>query len=506
VNETLRRHAAALAAILAAIAALYGRALGYDFVHYDDQELLVAHYGDLVGANPVSVFWRDAFAMLGPEQRGVFYRPLLVADYQIEARLAGPSPAAFHATNLLLHAIASCGVYALLAAFGVAPLLATGLALIFACHPASALIAAWVPCRNESMLAITCIASTLALLRFLREGHGAALAVSVAAFAAALFTKESGVALIAVLVCVVALERTGRPGEADGLARARYALLGSIAFWAGLRHLALGHSPTNIGAAHANLTVPIVYLGKAILPVQLAVAPHQADTSLVPGIAALALLAAAIVSARDRLRGPAGLGLVWCAAFLAPSLLVSPLTWGLEHRIYLPLVGLLLFASQLSFPKRLQAPAWVARVFPFAVALVFALITAHRLPDFSGPIPYWESAARTAPHSAFALSRLAWRYFEAGRYGAVPGVATRSLALEPNQAEMLLARGIALAKHGDFGRAEPDLVRVTDLEPDNGDAWSNLARLQKLTGQLERSRESQRRADEISARPKAETP
>jgi tetratricopeptide (TPR) repeat protein len=506
VNATLRRHAAAIAAITAAVAALYGRTLRYDFVHYDDQELLVAHYGDLVEASLPSVFWRDSFAVLGPEAHGVYYRPLLVADYQIEARIAGPSPAAFHASSLLLHAIASGCVYALLVAFGVAPLLATGLALIFACHPASALIAAWVPCRNESMLAIACIASTLALLRFLREGRGAALALSVAAFAAALFTKESGGALIAVLACVVALERTGRPGEADGLARARYALLGSIAIWAGLRQLALGHSPTGIGAAFANWTAPIVYLGKAIFPIQLAVVPHPSDTSLVPGIAALGLLAVAIVSARDRLRGPAGLGLVWCAAFLAPAVLVPQQSWGLEHRIYLPLIGLLLFASQLSFPKWIEAPAWVPRALPFAVALVFALITAHRLPDFAAPIPYWESALRTAPHSVAAASRVAWRYFEAGQFGAVPDAATRALALEPNRAEMLLVRGIAYARHGDFARAEPDLVRVTDLEPDNGDAWENLARLQKLTGQLERSRESQRRVDEISARPKRETP
>ena len=157
-NAALRRHGAAIAVLAVAVAGLYGRVIGYQFVQYDDYELLSLHYGELANpANLASVFWRDSFAVLGPEARGVYYRPLLVATYGIEERIAGPRPALFHATNVALHFVATGFVYALFAAFGVAPPLATGLALIFACHPGSALVAAWIPCRNESMLAIACI-------------------------------------------------------------------------------------------------------------------------------------------------------------------------------------------------------------------------------------------------------------------------------------------------------------------------------------------------------------
>ena len=114
-SAALRRHAAAIAVLAVAIAALYGRVLGYDFVKYDDHELLVDHYGELVKAeNLASVFWRDSFAVLGPEAHGVYYRPLLVASYGIDARIAGPRPAWFHATNLALHLLATGFVYALL--------------------------------------------------------------------------------------------------------------------------------------------------------------------------------------------------------------------------------------------------------------------------------------------------------------------------------------------------------------------------------------------------------
>lgn len=500
-SAALRRHAASLAVLAVAIAALYGRVLGYDFVKYDDHELLVDHYGDLVKAeNLAGVFGRDSFAVLGPEAHGVYYRPLLVASYGIDARIAGPRPALFHATNVALHLLATGFVYALLVTFGAGRRLATGLALIFACHPGSALVAAWIPCRNESMLAIACIASTLALVRFLRGGHPGALALCVAGYAMALFTKESGGALLAVLACAAVLERTGRTGEARALVRASLAAIAATLGWAALRHLALGRSP--IGAARAldNLPGLIVYLGKMLFPIGLAVVPDPADTPLWPGLLAVAVLALAILAARDRLRGPAGLGLVWCAAFLLPSLTVPAQTWGLEHRVYLPLVGLLLFASQWAPPARLRAPKWFGSALAVAAAIGFAILTARRLPDFAAPIPYWESAARTAPHSAFAASRVAWRYYDAGRLADVPGAAARALALDGSRADMYLVRGLVYAKRRDFARAEPDLLRAVELDPNSAEGWANLARLQQRLGQEEASRESRRRARELRGR------
>jgi tetratricopeptide (TPR) repeat protein len=500
VSARLRGHALALTALGIAIAALYGRVLGYQFVQYDDHELLVLQYGELVKpGNLANVFWRDAFAVLGPEAHGAFYRPLLIADYAIELHVAGPSPAFFHASNLALHAIASGFAYALFVAFGAAIPLALGLALIFAVHPANALIAAWVPCRNESLLAIACIGSALALLGYLRSGRRTALALCVAAYAVALFAKESAIALLPVLAAIAAIERTGRAGEARALENAGRAALAVTIGWAALRHLTLGRSPIGVGEPLVKLFQLVVYLGKALFPVGLAPVPHPADTPVWPGVAAIALLALAAFAMRNRLRGRAGLGLLWCAAFLAPSLSVHTQTWGLEHRLYLPLIGLLLFASAFTLPASLRAPGWLGTAVAFAAALGFAVVTARRLPDFAGPIAYWESAARHAPHSAFAASRVAWRYYEARRFAEVKEPATRALALDPENSEMYLARGIASARLGDLIRAERDLRRATELQPENADAWTNLARAQQLLDLPAQAAESKQRAAELGA-------
>ena len=151
-------------------------------------------------------------------------------------------------------------------------------------------------------------------------------------------------------------------------------------------------------------------------------------------------------------------------------------------------------------PRALRAPEWLGSALAVAVAIVFAVVTARRLPDFAEPIRYWESAARTAPHSAFAASRVAWRYFEAERFAEVPDAAARALAIDGSRADMYLVRGLAYEKQSDLARAEPDLLRAVELDPKNGEGGRTSRVVQRRLGQEEASRESQRRARELRER------
>jgi len=497
---SLRRHALPGAALVALALALFARAVGFDFVRYDDHELLVLQQHSLLRPSfVVGAFWQDAFGVLGPEAKGHFYRPLLIASYALDAQLAGGEPAHFHATNLALHLGATLLAYALFIAFGSSRALAFALAAVFCCHPAAALVVAWVPCRNDSLLAIACIASVLALLAWLRDGRRSALALCVAAYAAALFTKESGGALLAVLVGI-ALVTPRRNGARRDLAYAAAASLVVTAAWAGMRFLVLGGTRLGTARVSGNLSGLLVYLGKTFAPVDLAVIPHPEDTALWPGLVALALLAPAVASLGHRLWGPAGIGLLWYGAFLLPSLFVPPGTWGLEHRIYLPLVGMLLFVSRLGegFARRLPARLGIAAL--LAAAALFAIATARRLPDFSGPIAYWEAATRSSPHSDLAASRLAWRYYEASRFEAAIAAADRALALDGDQPGLYLLRGASAATMGDWRSAERDFEQAVAREPENAEAWEQLARVQRRLGQEQQSRESRRRAASLRGR------
>jgi hypothetical protein len=399
----VRTHAGPCALIVVVGLLVFGRALFFDFVNYDDWGLLVLHADTL--ANPlyaISSFWRDAFAMLGPEARGVFYRPVLMLAYGVEAQVMGANPFIYHLTNVLLHLVVSCLVYVFLSAFGVRRQLSVGLALVFLCHPAVVTVAAWIPGRNDALLTIWFIVGTLCMLSFMREGRNSSLAVAVLCYAGAVFTKESGGVLLGILGATALLESSGRPERRRPLLVAAGAAGVVTVLWAALRAFALGASPIGASRIVGNLDALIVYLGKTLLPVGLSVVPHPADSSLVPGIVASVLLLAAVGLTWRRLFGPPGLGLLWYGAALAPTLLVPAQTWGLEQRIYLPMVGMLLFVAWIPAPGGLALSPRVGPALAVAVAIVFGVQSARRLPELADGTAFWESAVATSPSSALA--------------------------------------------------------------------------------------------------------
>jgi len=302
--------------------------------------------------------------------------------------------------------------------------------------------------------------------------------------------------LLPVLACVVAIEGAGRPPERRSLAWAACGALLVVGAWAGLRHVALGAFPVGASSIWANLPVLRAYLGKTFFPVGLAAIPHPEDSSPLPAWVAMGTLACAVAFSGRRILGVPGFGLVWYAAFLLPTLCVPGQTWGLEHRIYVPLLGMLLFVAHLRLPARLRAPAFLGPTFAVSVALAFGIATARRLPEFAGPLIYWENASRRAPHSEVAARGLAWRYFEADRPDAALEAAGRALALH-EQPDLYLMRGILYARRGAYDRAEGNLRRAVALDPESIDAWGNLASLQYVLDRPEEGRRSREHADRL---------
>jgi len=493
-----------IAAIMAVGALLYGRALFFGFTHYDDTPLLVAQsarVSDL--AHALASFHRDAFALLGPEARGVYYRPVLWLSYVVDARIGGTRPAVFHATNLLLHLAACALAYVLLRRFGSGWRTALLLALVLCVHPALASVVGWIPCRNDTLLALFVMAAVLSMLSFLERPRLAIGAAVVACTALTLFTKESGLALLAVLPALVWTER-GRGALLDrALWPLRVGIVAVMFVWMLLRQHALGRFPVGAGGviAHARETLVglVVYVGKTLLPVQLSVQPNLADSSLLPGLVALAVAALALFALRARLTARFAFGCFWYLAFLAPALLTAKEMQGLEHRLYVPLIGLLIAVASLR-PGTWPLPRPLLQGAALALIALLAWQSARRLPDFASDVAFWESASHSSPTSEPVWRTLAWRYLENDRLSDSVAVARHAIELKGDEARSHLILGVALAKQQRDAEASAALGEAARLDPDNADAWANLSRIQLRMGDREGGARSRRLADEATAR------
>src|SRR6185295_12092186 len=136
------------------------------------------------------IFTRGSF-MSGTLQ-DAYYRPLLTLTFMIDANLGGPSPAWFHFTNLLYHALATALAFGLFRRLGLGDR-SLLLAAIFAVHPILAQSVAWVPGRTDSVLAIFVLASFNAFLDFLENPRTRSLLLHLLFLALALLVKELAV-------------------------------------------------------------------------------------------------------------------------------------------------------------------------------------------------------------------------------------------------------------------------------------------------------------------------
>jgi len=256
--ETHPRRAAWLGAlILVALAcAVYGPTLGRGWVVAPDDDLVWlamvrgAHLRDLPG-------W---FA----HQPAFFYRPLARISFYLDYLLWHDNPLGFRLTNLLLYILAAAALGWLVYEVTRSRLAAFFAATLFEVYPGNWEVAYWISARADILAALLVLAALALLLRARREWRVGPWVGALACAAAALFSKEMGLALPPIVAAWAVLSspplrRSGRHWAWTGVTLAL--MLAMIAGYWILRSHA-----TQMGSQHiAGLTHGQLHLRKAVL-------------------------------------------------------------------------------------------------------------------------------------------------------------------------------------------------------------------------------------------------
>ncbi|HVE12348.1 MAG TPA: glycosyltransferase family 39 protein, partial [Elusimicrobiota bacterium] len=167
---------------------------------YDDIPI-IAQSPLVRGRAPLSAFfassyWRHA-AQAGVSARGGLYRPLTILSYALTWRLGTGAPWAFHAGNILLHALTTLVLFSLLKRLGSSRGASALGAAAFAVLPVHVEAVSWCVGRAELLAAFLMLAAWRLLHREERRGR---LAAGLACYALALLSKESAAPLPAALI------------------------------------------------------------------------------------------------------------------------------------------------------------------------------------------------------------------------------------------------------------------------------------------------------------------
>jgi tetratricopeptide (TPR) repeat protein len=489
-------------AVALATVAAHARTLGFGFTGLDDRDLIVDDHAFLARpANLARLFGRAYMHVVDPAH--AYYRPLVTASYMLDAQWSAVSPWGYHATNVALYAVAAVLFGALLRRFAMPPVVATTGAVIFAVHPVLAEAVAWIPGRNDSLLAVFALGAWVALLRDAARAPAQSPAVDralhFALFAAALLTKETALVLPVVWAAQAALLGP-RPRRGDAIVY--------LAGWTALVVTRLLIAP-GLGGHDVilpllrGLPITVASLGKVLLPFDPTVLAVPEDLPVWPGaLAALALGGATwwVPGVRRRV---VVCGVLAFVLLLAP-VLALPGTLVLDSRLVLPACGLLLAVAELAraaiFARGDGRPTSPTLFIALSAILAVALlaITTGYEGAFHDRRTFAREAVAGSPHSALA-------HFCLGQIDQMDGDDDRALA--EYQTSLALAPGevvhnnvaVLYMKGARWADAERELREELSIDPRYARAYDNLAIVLRHEGRDDESRAAQQAADRLEA-------
>lgn len=498
------RHPAAV--VFALALALYAPTLSFDFIREWDDGWLVLENPYLHRPHLDSVLESlDPRVNLYPW--GAEYLPVRNLSYFLDRVLWGFHPAGWHATQALLHAIASALVVSVLARLGLGTTAAVAGALVYAFHPLQVEKIAWVSERRGALASVLALLAARAWLatdtRRVRDGIVPAAFVALAAL-----SKGTALALPALLVTLdLTRARPGAPGPRRfGAWRllaphvpVLVATAGAFALhaWASSRSGQIAGPPYGetagervacAGALYAHYARVALYPVGLVVPYPWTAIKLPARTPSEPvaaaGLALFALGAAlALVLARARVAraregeplpaAPALAALVWWPAALFPALqLALPIPQGFAERYAGLAVLALAFATAALVARR---PTRSVRALAVALVVLALALSLARLPHWRDDRALWEGGCQNAPWNAAVRYQLAQHLELTAAARRDPALATRA---EETYREVLL------------------------LDPTESRALNNLAAIHERRGELVRARELYDRAV-LSSEPSA---
>ncbi len=433
------------------------------------------------------------------------WRPLVQWSYAATHILFGFAPAAYHATNVGLHAANTLLVYGIAsqaARLWLPPdrrrLFTAAASLIFAAHPLHSEAVAYVWGRSSSLCALFCFGSLLSLLLGHQETSGVRRRIL---FGCALVCgllawkcKEEAISLPLVLAGTLWL--AGRNLAAAGTALVPVAL--AAARWSDISNLTekvaqnrdlvlAGASPALPPALYFMTEIKCAvfyYLGKFLFPSGLNVDPYVESVRRAydPGFlaACIVLAGCAALAVLVRRRDPV-------LAFGLLALLVSPLIsyacmpladLVAEHRVYIAGLGFALICARIAVLKpRIGVGALVV------VVLALSTATHQRNKVWADNETLWRDAERKSPLLARPHINLGVACQAAGHIEEAAAEYAHAMTVNPRLAVAYSNMSSIRLHMGDVDAAETFLNEAIRLSPARVGPYLNLAAIKLRRGE-----------------------
>lgn len=356
-----------------------------------------------------SVFW----VMNDPTQEhDIYYRPFQNVMYSLCQSLSFKDPFAFHLLGLSLHAAVVLALFTLLKELQFKNEVAFLAAAIYAVHPVLVQAVAWIAGVGDQLSALFSILSVIYFLRYVSCGFILRpLIMHWVFFLLAIFSKEISIMVIPVCMYllifkpVIGIRSQNIDWKKAWMVIPGWLILAAIFFY--MRSGAISSTSGNlissaIGSMAANGKLIFEYFEKIILPYRLSPIPSREDAEVIPGMVIVVSIVLLFI-VKKWINSTLVFGLIWFGIFLLPTFIQqNPEShfFAFEHRLYLPLIGLIFIAADRLTAINIEHN--VSKAILISVIMVCSAITFTHSRTFTEPNRFYESALSASPGSVIA--------------------------------------------------------------------------------------------------------
>ena len=455
---------------------LYLQTINFGFIYFDDNRLIINNIPFLSHFENVRhIFFTDAYII----KSSPYYRPLQTLSFMLDIQLSGRNNVwMYHLSNILLLGLIACSLFLLLKRFLIPPKLALLGTLIYCVHPLFVFTIAYIPTRGELLLTFFSLLSFLFFIDFLQKRKIIYLFLNWATFTIALFCKETAAILPFIFIIYYFTFPTGKRFEKKYFFLIMlYAVSGFFWFW--LRSKAVGNFSNPEGtfglvAILLNLRTIPESLSKFFLLINIAPIPGFSILKTLAGLGLIVIIIIIFFKNKERQKKEFLFCFLWFLILMFPPMLYKhPLIDYLDHRFFLPLIGILLFLLFI-FPKKWLGKGDIKRAWLIVVIIVFlSSFTFIKSRSYSNPMTFFNSVISQNPNSVLA-------YYNRGTIkrerndiqGAIEDY-NRAIAICPNYADAHNNRGLIKFNMGDKPGAIEDYNRAIAINPNYADAYYN---------------------------------
>ena len=493
---------------------VFAQVSSHEFVDWDDGVWITENAKLASGLTPASVW-----TILASPHEGNWI-PLSHLSLLVTRTLSGPQPAGFLLGNLLLHTLATLGLFLALARMTGAPGRSAFVAAVFAVHPLHVESVAWASERKDVLAGLFFSGTLYAYARFAEQtGSRMRYALVLLLLAGGLLSKSTVVTLPLVLL-LLDFWPLGRlhPDPRAGARRVLLEKLPMFVLVAVASAITFSVQRSGGGMLFAQRELPLdlrlwnaldsygVYLVQAVWPSDLSVFyPHPGEAvsrgrAALSGVCLVAISGAAFALAR---RAPYLLvGWLWFLVTLVPTIGIVQVGMQAhaDRYMYLPLQGLAIMAAWGAVDLVGSSQARRRVLAALAGLLVVSLaVAAHRqTATWRDSLTLFGRAVALDPSNLAMQQRFAVALREAGRLDEAQQRYEEIIRREPRWAAPWLELGALLEERRAFPEALERYQEGLRLDPESSPGHASRGRVLLQMGRFPEARAEFERSKAIA--------